>query len=150
VIFGGERQSSSEAFASGLGTRLASGEEGMRMPFLISLPLPGSRLPDDSQPEQSFKPVRHALLWGILALLLVLILWLRALTAEQRAISNMEPQARAKLFRETWQGFQTLCQQQMDTALVSHCRQQARFLEKFPECDKSCRQVLDPFAFPTR
>jgi cytochrome b pre-mRNA-processing protein 3 len=120
------------------------------MPFLISLPLPRPRLPDDSQPERSFTPWRHALLLGLLVVVVVLILWLRALTAEQRAINNMEPQARAKLFQETWQGVQTLCQPQMDSTLVSRCRQEARFLLKFPECDESCRRFLDPFAYPTR
>src|SRR5437868_346405 len=107
--------------------------ERMRMPLLISLPLPRSRLPDDLQPERSFTPWRYALLVGILAVVMVLILWLRALTAEQRAITHMDPQARAKLFQESWQGVQTLCQPQMDSALGSHCRQQAQFLEKFPE-----------------
>lgn len=120
------------------------------MPLLTSLPLPRPRLPDDSQPERSFRPGRHALLWGALAIATVLILWLRALTAEQQAINNMDPQARAALFQEIWLSVQTLCQPQTDPALDSRCREQARFLEKFPECGKSCRQFLEPFASPGR
>lgn len=120
------------------------------MPFLTSLPLPGPRLPNDSQPERSFRPFRHAVLWGSLVVIVVLILWLRALTAEQRAINSMDPQARAKLFQETWQGVQTLCRQQMDPSLVPRCRQEAQFLLKFPECDESCHLFLEPFAYPSR
>jgi hypothetical protein len=44
------------------------------MPFLISLPLPRPRLPDDLQPERSFTPWRHALLLGVLVVVVVLIL----------------------------------------------------------------------------
>lgn len=120
------------------------------MPFLTSLPLRRPRLPAGSQSDRSFTPLRHVLLWGALAIVVLLILWLRVLTAEQRAINNMEPQARAKLFQETWQGVQALCRSQTDSALAPRCRQEAQFLLKFPECDESCRRFLEPLAYPIR
>jgi len=120
------------------------------MPFLTTLPLPQPKLPTDSQPDRLFKPGRHALLLAVLAIAVVLILWLRALTAEQRAINNMDPQARAALFQETWLSVQGLCRPQTDSALLARCREQAQFLLKFPECGEPCRQFLEPYAYPGR
>jgi len=120
------------------------------MPSLTTLPLPQSQLPNDSQPKGPAWPRQRVLLLGGLLAVVLLLLLAWALTSEQRAIDNMEPQARAALFQETWQGFQTLCQPQVASALVSRCQQQAQFLLKFPECDGACRQQLDPFLHPTR
>jgi cytochrome b pre-mRNA-processing protein 3 len=115
------------------------------MPSTTSLPVPQPKLPGDAEPEGLASPWRHVLLWGGLLVILLLIVLVRSLTAEQRAIENMEPQARAALYRETWQGFESLCQEQVDAALASRCRQQAQFLLQFPECDEACRERLLPF-----
>ncbi len=120
------------------------------MPFLTSLPLHRQNLPDETQPASMAWPWRRVLLWGGLFVLLLIILLVRSLTAEQRAIDSMEPQARAALFRDTWQSFQTLCQKQPAPALASRCSDQALFLQRFPECDEACHQQLDSFTRPSR
>jgi hypothetical protein len=62
----------------------------------------------------------------------------------------MEPEARAKLFQETWQGFQVLCPENVAPALVPRCREQARFLTDFPECDEACHRQVAPFLGASR
>lgn len=112
----------------------------MRLPFFTSIPMRHLKPPDNA--EDRFLPwprSRVLLVVGLLAaLLLVLVMW--PLTAERRAVEQMEPQARALLFGETWRGFQTLCGEKADPALEPRCREQARFLRNFPECDQSCWQ----------
>jgi hypothetical protein len=120
------------------------------MPFLTSLPLPRPELPGDSMPERQNLPWRNLLILGVLLIAALVFFLVRALTAERRAIQEMDPQARAALFQETWQGFQALCQPQADPALSGRCEQQARFLQEFPECDEACRQQLDSFTHPSR
>lgn len=86
---------------------------------------------------------------GPLGLLLVaLLLW--SLTAERRALINMEPQARARLFQEESESFHHLCQEPIQPALSAHCRQKARFLGLFPECGPECQQELSFFMHSTR
>jgi hypothetical protein len=88
--------------------------------------------------------------WGGLALLLLVAVLVYALLGEQRALEKMDPQARAALYEETWRGFRTLCQQQASPALAPRCREQAKFLQRFPECDVACRQELSSVARPLR
>jgi hypothetical protein len=79
-----------------------------------------------------------------------LVLLARALTAEQRALEKMEPQARAALFHETWESFQAVCIPQAASGLGGRCQQEAQFLLKFPECNAACREQLDAVNRPTR
>jgi hypothetical protein len=75
--------------------------------------------------------------------MLGMILW--SLSAEQRAIARMQPQERAEVFTKTTQGFQSLCVKEPNPALEPRCRELARFLRYFPECDAMCKQQTMPF-----
>lgn len=91
-----------------------------------------------------------ARLCGALLLLGALVLLARALTAEQRAIEQMGPQARAALFQETWESFRAVCLPQVTSGLGDRCQQEAQFLLKFPECTGTCREQLDSVNRATR
>jgi hypothetical protein len=122
----------------------------MRTPSTTSPLLARPKLPTADVPEGPVWSRRRVLLWGGLVLLLLLALGLYDLTAERRAIEKMEPQARAALYQETWKSFRTLCQEQTSLALASRCREQAQFIQSFPECDEACRQQLSSAAHPQR
>ncbi len=122
----------------------------MRTPSTTSLPLSRPKLPSPEAPEGPVWSRRRVILWGGLFLLLLLAVVIYDLTAERRAIEKMEPQARAALYQETWKSFRTLCQEQASLALASRCREQAQFIQSFPECDEACRQQLVSAAHPQR
>ncbi|MCP3099259.1 hypothetical protein LZ198_10290 [Myxococcus sp. K15C18031901] len=63
------------------------------------------------------------------------------LASERRAVMSLEPAARAAVFRESWEGFQRLCVKTREPALVPRCREEARFLLLFPECQDTCREL---------
>jgi cytochrome b pre-mRNA-processing protein 3 len=122
----------------------------MRMPSLMTLSLPRPSM-DDAPRLKPRTWVRWLLLLcGALLAIGAVVLLARALTAEQRALEGMEPQARAVLFRETWEGFQAVCQPQAAPGLGGRCRQEALFLLKFPDCTAACRDQLDDVIRPTR
>ncbi|MFY0574063.1 hypothetical protein F0U62_12730 [Cystobacter fuscus] len=78
-----------------------------------------------------------------MTLLLVMMMW--SSSAEQRAITAMRPQERAEVFTKTTQGFQALCVKEPNPALEPRCRELARFLRYFPECDAVCKRQTMPF-----
>ncbi|WP_146209616.1 hypothetical protein [Vitiosangium sp. GDMCC 1.1324] len=118
------------------------------MPFPPHSPLvdpePEAR-PPPGEHETLSRPWRRELpvLVALGLLLVTFVIW--ALTAEQRALEAMEPPARAVLFDKTWQSFETLCLRGTDPRLLPSCREQARFLRLFPECQDACRERLAPF-----
>ncbi|WP_224368605.1 hypothetical protein [Hyalangium versicolor] len=108
-----------------------------------------SRTEGAPAPSDPFPTRPILLLGGLLVLLLIaLITW--GLISERRAVEQMNPQTRAAVFQETWKSFQLLCREGVDSALTSRCRDQARFLSDFPECQADCRQQLDGFYRPSR
>jgi hypothetical protein len=121
------------------------------MPSLKTVPGPQPGLPSSSQPQGRARLRRPASLLLVALLIIgVLLVLARALSSEQRALEKMDPQTRAALFQETWQGFQTLCQPQPAAGLASRCQEQAQFLLKFPECNAACRGQLTTVMHPTR
>jgi hypothetical protein len=95
--------------------------------------------------EGERKKGRRLALLVALALLVLLagVLW--TLGAEQRAINGMEPGKRTAVFQRSYASFEALCQEDPGGPLTSDCRQQARFLRQFPECDGACRELLSPY-----
>ncbi len=77
-------------------------------------------------------------MWALVlgALLAAVIGWL---SAERRAVLSMAPAPRAALFQKSWEGFERLCQADRSDAFADRCREQARFLLLFPECDGACQ-----------
>ncbi|QSQ21251.1 hypothetical protein JY651_39665 [Pyxidicoccus parkwayensis] len=106
-----------------------------------SLVQPSSPVPPlDEEAEVARGPsrLRWALVLSALVLAGVLLAVAGWLESEQRAILSLEPSARAALFQETWEGFEQLCVEGPRDAFVERCREQAHFLQLFPECKGTC------------
>jgi len=98
-----------------------------------------------SSPSKPFAPGGLARPWwkdllAMVALGAVLALLVGWLASERRAVLAMEPAAREAVFREAWEGFQRLCVETREAALRARCREEARFLLLFPECQGACRE----------
>jgi cytochrome b pre-mRNA-processing protein 3 len=94
-------------------------------------PLPARRRPD-------------ALSWALRVLILLLAVlvvavwgWLR--NADSRALGSMDPDLRRELFQRSRAEAETLCSR---PELADECRTRLEFLERFPECDASCRELV--------
>jgi|GEM_PF-6878684 len=99
-----------------------------------------SSVPDSSTGPESLslaRPWWKDLLWmlGLGVALAAMVGWL---ASERRAVLTLEPEARAAVFDDAWAGFQRLCSAPLHTGLVPRCREQARFLLLFPECQGAC------------
>ncbi|WP_338872256.1 hypothetical protein [Myxococcus stipitatus] len=79
--------------------------------------------------------VRVFLLGGAMA---AVVGWL---ASERRAVHALEPEERAAAFQQEWEGFQRLCGTPTHQGLVPRCREQARFLLHFPECQGACQEL---------
>lgn len=66
--------------------------------------------------------------------------------AEDRAIRSLPAAERRAQFLRTAEELRTVCAHPPD-ALVEHCRRQAEFLSRFPECDAACQRLVERF-FP--
>lgn len=120
------------------------------MPSLTTPSLPGPSMNDAPRLDERTWIRWLALLCGALLAIGALLLLARALTAEQRALGRMDPQARATLFQETWASFQAVCQPQPAPGFGDRCLQEAQFLLKFPECTADCREQLDALIHATK
>lgn len=80
-----------------------------------------------------------------------LVLWTLAAVAlvstcsDRRGLQGAPPEERAVLFQQTLEHFHTLCEGPWASGFVPRCREQARFLREFPECDATCRARLEPW-----
>ncbi len=61
-------------------------------------------------------------------------------TAPTRAIARMDPVARRAEFTRISDELRSVCSPP-DPALAEHCRHQARYLVRFPECDAACESL---------
>ncbi len=77
------------------------------------------------------------LVLGLAAVLVALWGWLR--NADSRALAGMDPELRRELFQRSRAETEALCAR---PELVDECRARAEFLERFPECDASCRDLV--------
>lgn len=71
---------------------------------------------------------------------------------EERALLAMPAEERMELYRRQLADLTTLCAApDWEQAFSPRCRDLARFLAGFPECDSSCRNLVDPWLpRPTR
>jgi len=95
----------------------------------------------DPNHEGASEAPRRSLRSMILALsvLIAVSLWIWSQGSEQRAIRNLPATERNALYQRTLANVQTVCASG-DLALDEYCRDQARFLLEFPECDAACRE----------
>lgn len=77
------------------------------------------------------------------ALLAGTLLWLWMLTAERRAVRSLPPERRAAVYAGRLRAFEVTCEPPR-AGLEGRCRDEARFLELFPECDARCRRLVGP------
>jgi hypothetical protein len=79
------------------------------------------------------------LLWTLAAMALA------STCSERRELQGLSPEERAALYQRTSDGFRALCEGAHGKDFLERCRQQARFLQDFPECDDACRARLEPW-----
>lgn len=72
-------------------------------------------------------------------------------THVDRELRELPTHDRAALYRRTLETLRTTCKQARSDALLDHCRAQADFARRFPECDDACREITSAFTtIPTR
>ncbi len=67
-------------------------------------------------------------------------LWWSA-NEEARTVRALPRDQRAPVFTRTLQNLRVLCEPAPPRSLRDHCRDQAGFILKFPECDDSCQEI---------
>lgn len=78
-----------------------------------------------------------------LAVIAFLSLWIWLRNSESRALREMPAAERAALYQRTAEDLRTLCGPDRSADLADHCREQATFLLKFPECDGTCSRMAN-------
>jgi hypothetical protein len=86
----------------------------------------------------------HLIVAVVLMSLAVLAFWVWREGAEGRAIANLPADERAELYQRELASFRTLCGQgPRSDELQGQCRDKAKFIVEFPECDAACRALAD-------
>lgn len=94
----------------------------------------------------------RSLVWGALACALV---WASVETAmefrDRRTIAAVDPCEREQSLRGALTTLRTICETSAAGAVSAHCREQAEFALRMPECDARCRATAQRFLpQPTR
>ena len=107
----------------------------MKPEFVIVDPLDsGTVAPAPAGSKRSV--VRTALL--VVGVILGLLLWWWSQGAEERAIRGLPEPERRALFQRTLENVTSVCQATQGP-MQDFCRNQARMLLEFPECDEPCQ-----------
>jgi hypothetical protein len=99
-------------------------------------PLPPTRPVSRRRPEALPRFARIAIPVAVIVLLAVWG-WLR--NADSRALASMDPDLRGELFRRSRAATEAICAR---PELEDECRARLEFLDRFPECDASCRALV--------
>ena len=59
-----------------------------------------------------------------------------------REMRGMPASERRALYQRTLETLQDACPRATGPTLKEHCREQAAFIEHFPECDNTCRALV--------
>jgi len=103
---------------------------------MMPSPSPPPRLIVHRRPDTLSWQARIAIVLGVV---LVLAAWGWLRSAETRALASMDPDLRRELFSRSRAEAETLCAR---PELADECRRRLEFLERFPECDASCRALV--------
>lgn len=92
------------------------------------------------------RAVAHRKLLVAVALVLMAVavfaFWAWRSGAEERAIASLPSDQRAELFRRELASFTMLCGQgPRDDELQDQCKEKAKFILVFPECDGACHAL---------
>ena len=74
-----------------------------------------------------------------LTIVVVLMVWGWLRNADSRALAGMDPDLRGELFRRSRADAEAICAR---PELEDECRTRLDFLERFPECEASCRSLV--------
>jgi len=85
---------------------------------------------------------------GVLALLLLALLTFLATRylGERRLLEDMPPARRAVLLRSELEAFRLRCGPDVAHRSDLVCRERARALLHFPECDAACKEAVEAYA----
>lgn len=88
---------------------------------------------------------------ALLCFALALVGWALLLRAMSKEPANLPPADRQVLVERTLETLRTTCNRERGPALDDFCDEQARFIERLPECTAECRAVVTSIAHrPTR
>jgi len=106
----------------------------------------------EPMPPRSWAPQRAWWVAAAMAVALLFLILFWSLGAERRALSKMREDDRRALYTRQFESLKLMCSvPPVDDALRDRCHDQAEFLGQFPECDGSCRAVIDSILLhPTR
>ncbi len=72
-------------------------------------------------------------------------------SGREHEVRNMPASERGALYQRTLETLKTTCANTTGSTLKEYCRNQAEFIELFPECDDACRAwVLQLTSSPAR
>lgn len=91
--------------------------------------------------------MRRALagLGGLLLLALVIGFTLLLRTCSVRELESLPEPERRALYDRTLETLRTSCMHSRGPTLTKHCRDQATFIQRFPECQQECRELAERF-----
>jgi hypothetical protein len=75
--------------------------------------------------------------------------WIRPTGVEQQAVEELPFRQRAVLYENALREFEVLCTPPRP-GLRETCRERARFLSYFAECDQRCHELTHPLLEPSR
>ncbi len=75
----------------------------------------------------------------LLAAVLLVVAWGWLRNSDSRALASMDPDLRRELFERSRAEAEVLCTRR---ELAGECRTRLEFLERFPECDTRCRDLV--------
>lgn len=59
---------------------------------------------------------------------------------------GLQPSERSALYARTLEILHTTCASALEADLVAYCREQARFIARFPECGHECQSLCRRFS----
>lgn len=92
--------------------------------------------------EERLARTRRALVY--VALLAVVIAFLVSQEVHRRhEVESLPPDERVEIYKAELESFSRLCAAEQRTSLLDYCAEQRSLLARFPECDGSCRELLN-------
>jgi hypothetical protein len=116
-------------------------------PELVIADPPASGIVEADPAGRMRNIVKTALL--VVSVVLGLFLWWWSEGAEERAIRELPERERRALFLRALENVKSVCQAP-ESAMQDFCRNQARMVLEFPECDETCQGVAQAQLQPVR
>jgi cytochrome b pre-mRNA-processing protein 3 len=89
------------------------------------------------------RPLPLAAAITLLAALSGVVIWQTRL---ERDLTELPTPERQALYERTRETLRSSCLQARDPDVAEHCRQEAEFITRFPECNAECRELAAHFA----